>query len=53
MLKTFFPSTFTGDLTVLVNDGLSIRMINSHASKKGFLKSIGGGLADILKGPFG
>ena len=48
MLKTFLPSTFTGDLTVLVNEGLSILTTNSYGSKNGFLKSIGGGLADIL-----
>ncbi len=34
--------------------GLSILMMNSIASKNGFLKSIVGGLAPvILKGPFG
>ena len=44
----------TGDFTPLVKDGLSILIINSQASKKGFLKSIGGGLlAVILKGPLG
>lgn len=54
MLSTFFPSTFIGDLTPEVKDGLSIRTVNSYASKKGFLKSIGGGLAPaILKGPLG
>lgn len=53
MLRTFFPSIFTGLLTELVKDGLSIRTINSQASKNGFLKSIGGGLAVILKGPLG
>ncbi len=54
MLSNFFPSTFTGDFTELVNEGLSMRTVNSQASKKGFLKSIGGGFAPvILKGPFG
>ena len=54
MLNTFFPSTLTGDLTALVKEGLSIRTVNSQASKKGFLKSIGGGLAPaILNGPLG
>lgn len=53
MLKTFFPSTFTGDFNVLVNEGLSILTVNSYASKNGFLKSIGGGFAEILYGPFG
>jgi len=53
MLSTFLPSILTGDLTVLVKEGLSILIVNSHASKKGFLKSIGGGLAEILNGPLG
>lgn len=43
-----------GDLTEDVKDGLSILNVNSKASKKGFLKSIGGGLAPaILNGPLG
>jgi len=29
ILSTFFPSTFTGDFTVLVNEGLSILTVNS------------------------
>lgn len=54
MLSTFFPSTFTGLFTALVKEGLSIRTVNSKASKKGFLKSIGGGFAPaILNGPLG
>ncbi len=54
ILNTFLPSTLTGDFTALVKEGLSILIINSQASKNGFLKSIGGGLfAVILKGPFG
>jgi len=37
-----------------VNETLSKRMVNSCASKKGFLKSIVGGLAPLsLMGPFG
>lgn len=38
---------------MLVNAGLSILTMNSYASKNGFLKSIGGGFAEILKGPLG
>jgi hypothetical protein len=37
-----------------VNAGLSIRRVNSYASKNGFLKSIVGGLAPAnLNGPLG
>jgi len=37
-----------------VKDGLSILIVNSIASKNGFLNSIGGGLAPvILNGPLG
>lgn len=47
-------SILSGDLTEGVKEGLSTRMVNSIGSKKGFLKSIGGGLVVvILKGPFG
>ena len=54
MLSTFFPSTFTGLLTAEVKEGLSMRTVNSKGSKKGFLKSMGGGFAPaILKGPLG
>lgn len=54
MLKIFLPSTFTGLFTADVNDGLSILTVNQYASKKGFLKSIGGGFAPaILNGPLG
>lgn len=54
MLKTFFPSILTGDFTAEVKAGLSIRTVNSKASKNGFLKSIGGGFAPlILNGPLG
>jgi hypothetical protein len=54
ILYLLFTSILTGDLTEAVNEGLSIRIVNSIASKKGFLKSIGGGLDDvILNGPFG
>ena len=43
-----------GDLTEAVKEGLSILIINSIASKNGFLKSIEGDLAWlILKGPLG
>lgn len=43
-----------GDFTDVVNAGLSIRIVNSWASKNGFLKSIVGGLGPAnLNGPFG
>lgn len=43
-----------GDLTVVVKLGLSIRKMNSLASKNGFLNSIAGPLAlPILNGPLG
>ena len=43
-----------GDLVLETKLGLSILMMNSMASKNGFLKSIVGGLGPvILKGPFG
>ena len=38
----------------MVNETLSILIVNSYASKNGFLKSIVGGLApDSLNGPLG
>lgn len=44
----------TGDFTEVVKLGLSILIINSYASKNGFLKSIVGGFyPDNLYGPFG
>jgi hypothetical protein len=47
-------SILIGDLVLETKLGLSILIINSIASKKGFLKSIVGGLAPaILKGPLG
>jgi len=52
--KGFLPSTLIGDLTVVVKFGLSILIVNSWASKKGFLNYIGSGLAPaILNGPLG
>lgn len=54
ILTVFFASILSGDLTEGVNEGLSTLMVNSIGSKKGFLKSIGGGLrVVILKGPLG
>lgn len=54
MFIIFFASIFTGDLTLVVKDGLSIRIVNSYASKNGFLKSIVGGLGPCnLNGPLG
>jgi hypothetical protein len=51
--KAFLESSFTGDFVPLTKQGLSILIMNYVASKKGFLKSIGGDLAPILNGPFG
>lgn len=52
--RTFFPSILTGFLVAVVKLGLSILIINSLASKKGFLNSIGLDLAPpILNGPLG
>jgi len=43
-----------GLLTLAVNDGLSILIVNSIDSKNGFLNSIGGGFGPvILNGPLG
>lgn len=54
MLTVFLASILRGDLTEGVKEGLSTRMVNSMGSKKGFLKSMGGGLEEvILKGPLG
>lgn len=54
IFNNFLPSIFMGDFTDVVNAGLSIRIVNSWASKNGFLKSIVGGLGPAnLKGPFG
>jgi len=47
-------SIFIGDFVLDTKLGLSILIMNSIASKNGFLKSIVGGLAPvILKGPLG
>jgi hypothetical protein len=49
-----FTSILVGDLSEQVKEGLSSLMVKSIGSKKGFLKSIGGGLAPtILNGPLG
>jgi len=54
ILTVFLASILVGDLRDAVKEGLSILMVKSIASKKGFLKSIGGGFyPTILKGPLG
>lgn len=53
-IYNIFTSILVGDLREAVKEGLSILIMKSIASKKGFLNSIGGGLAPaILKGPLG
>lgn len=54
ILMFFLASILIGLFTFAVKEGLSILMMNSIGSKKGFLNSMGGGLAPaILKGPLG
>lgn len=54
ILIFFLASILIGLLTLAVNDGLSILIVNSIDSKNGFLNSIGGGFGPvILNGPLG